>query len=169
MPNTVPEVSNIIVSGKPTHPNDFKVVTNGPPESFSSKLCAVRAFPKGSTIARLEGLTPGPKRYSTVQVSKSKHIELNSDLVFMNHSCDPSTHMNVDSARVTATRDIAAGDELTFFYPSTEWDMAQPFACWCGSPKCIETVQGARHLSADILNQFELCQHIRELIEMRDA
>jgi hypothetical protein len=128
MPNTVPEAcSNIIINGKPTHPNDFKVVRQGSPESFSSKLCAVRKFLKGSVIAPLEGLTPGAKRYSTVQISETKHIELNSDLVFMNHSCDPSTLMDVDRMVVIATRDIAAGDELTFFYPSTEWDMGKIF------------------------------------------
>jgi hypothetical protein len=157
MPNTVPEnYGDIIVNGKPTHPNDFKVVRQGPPESFSSKLVAERAFPKGATIATLEGLTPGAKRYSTVQISQTEHIELNSDLVFMNHSCNPSTLMDVDRMVVSATRDLAAGDELTFFYPSTEWDMgkllysiliycsssdlinvlymiAQPFSCWCGA------------------------------------
>ncbi|CEP13985.1 hypothetical protein [Parasitella parasitica] len=127
MPNTLPESYNgdIIINGKPTHPNDFKVVRQGPPESFSSKLVAERAFAKGAVIATLEGLTPNVKRYSTVQISKTKHIELNSDLVFMNHSCHPSTHMDVDRMVVSATKDIAAGDELTFFYPSTEWDMGK--------------------------------------------
>lgn len=124
MPNTAPEAySDIIIAGKPTHPNDFKVIRQGSPEAFSSKLCAERAFSKGSVIAPLEGLTPNAKRYSTVQISETKHIELNSDLVFMNHSCEPSTLMDVDRMVVTAARDIAAGDELTFFYPSTEWDM----------------------------------------------
>ncbi|KAI7908285.1 uncharacterized protein BX663DRAFT_26934 [Cokeromyces recurvatus] len=170
MPNTIPENynNNIIINGKPTHPNDFKIVRQGPPESFSSKLVAVRPFAKGSIIATLEGLTPGAKRYSTVQVSKDKHIELNSDLVFMNHSCDPSTFMDVDHSVVVATRDIAPDDELTFFYPSTEWDMAQPFSCWCGSSKCIETVQGARYLSTNTLKQFVLSKHIEELIQERD-
>lgn len=26
---------------------------------------------------------------------------------------------------------LKEGDELTFFYPSTEWSMAQPFDCLC--------------------------------------
>ncbi|KAI8048035.1 uncharacterized protein B0P05DRAFT_600897 [Gilbertella persicaria] len=170
MPNTLPHTyTDIIVNGKPTHPNDFKVVRQGPPESFSSKLVAERAFPEGSVIAPLEGLTPGAKRYSTVQISETEHIELNSDLVFMNHSCDPSTLMDVDRMVVTATRDIAAGDELTFFYPSTEWDMAQPFSCWCGSSKCIETVQGAKYLSTDTLNKFKSSRHIKQLLQKRDT
>ncbi|PHZ16343.1 SET domain-containing protein, partial [Rhizopus microsporus ATCC 52813] len=141
----------------------FKVVRQGTPGEFSSKLVAERAFPKGSVIAELKGLTPGEKRYSSVQVSENEHIELNSDLLYMNHSCDPSAIMDVDRMAVTANKDIAPGDELTFFYPSTEWDMAQPFSCWCGSSKCIKTVQGAQYLSTQVLNQFHLSKHITEL------
>ena len=36
---------------------------------------------------------------------------------------------------------------LRFDYDSTEWDMAAPFDCGCGSPKCRGTVRGFRHLS----------------------
>lgn len=32
-----------------------------------------------------------------------------------------------------ALRDIQPGDELSFFYPSTEWEMAQGFECKCGA------------------------------------
>lgn len=110
-----------------THPGLFHVIRQGTPENFASKLVADKDYPKGSEIATLEGLTPGEKRYTTVQISKTHHIELNSDLVFMNHSCDPSAHMNVDSSNVTALKDIKQGDELTFFYPSTEWDMGKFF------------------------------------------
>ena len=124
MPNTVSE-TNIIINGKPTHPGYFKVVRQGTPESFSSRLVAERDYPKGAVIANLEGLTPGPKRYSSVQISEEEHIELNSDLVFMNHSCEPSTRMDVDKRAVVAAKDLVPGDELTFFYPSTEWDMGK--------------------------------------------
>jgi hypothetical protein len=38
---------------------------------------------------------------------------------------------------------------MTFFYPSTEWDMAQPFTC-CGSSNCW-VVKGAAHIRPEIL------------------
>ncbi|CAO3592048.1 unnamed protein product [Absidia cylindrospora] len=155
-------------SEKPTHPGIFQVVRQGSPEQFSSKLELQLGFSKGDTVVDLKGLTPGPKLYSSVQVSATEHVELNSDLVFMNHSCDPTMHMDVDRMAIVALKDVKAGDELTFFYPSTEWDMAQPFACWCGSSKCIETVQGARHLSTETLSKFVLSKHIKQLIEERD-
>ncbi|KAL1935637.1 hypothetical protein VTP01DRAFT_4777 [Rhizomucor pusillus] len=153
---------------KPSHPGLFRIVHDGTPEQFRSKLVAERDFAKGSVIADLAGLTPGPKRYSSVQVSPTEHVELNSDLLYMNHSCDPSALMDVDRRAVVAAKDIKAGDELTFFYPSTEWDMAQPFSCWCGSSQCIKTVQGARHLPTETLNKFVLSKHIKDLIAERD-
>ncbi|KAF7724073.1 hypothetical protein EC973_001406 [Apophysomyces ossiformis] len=154
---------------KPSHPGLFRIVRQGPPEAFSSKLVAERDYEKGAAIVKLEGLTPGPKRYSSVQISENEHIELNSDLLYMNHSCNPSTHMDVDHLAIVALHDLKAGDELTFFYPSTEWDMAQPFACWCGSEKCIKTVKGAQHLPTETLKQFVLSKHIQELIAQRDS
>ncbi|KAI7850956.1 hypothetical protein BDC45DRAFT_516834 [Circinella umbellata] len=153
---------------KPTHPGYFCIVRQGTPEQYCSKLIAERDYPKGSVIAELKGLTPGPKRYSSVQISKDKHIELNSDLVFMNHSCDPSTHMDTDGMAVRALKDIKTGDELTFFYPSTEWDMAQPFDCWCGASQCVKQVTGAKHLSTETLNNFVIVEHIKQLLAERD-
>ncbi|CAO3633253.1 unnamed protein product [Cunninghamella echinulata] len=163
------DIQHIHLPGeKPTHPGLFQVERQGTPEQFSSKLVAQLNYSKGSVIVDLKGLTPGPKRYSSVQVSKTEHVELNSDLVFMNHSCDPSMHMDVDRMAIVALKDLKVGDEMTFFYPSTEWDMAQPFACWCGSSKCIETVKGAKYISTEVLNQFVLSNHVKELIKERD-
>jgi len=60
---------------------------------------------------------------------------------------------------------------VTFFYPSTEWKMAQPFDCLCGSTVrpnfllvhpdfhgqwirqgCLERIEGAISLSAEELS-----------------
>lgn len=108
-----------------SHPGLFKVLRQGDPTSFSSKLVAERDFNKGETIADLTGLTPGPKRYSSVQISPTEHVELNSDLLYLNHSCDPSTYLDITKRAIVALMDIKQGEELTFFYPSTEWDMGK--------------------------------------------
>jgi hypothetical protein len=110
---------------QPSHPGLFKVIRQGDPTSFTSKLVAERDFEKDSVIADLTGLTPGPKRYSSVQISAKEHVELNSDLLYLNHSCDPSTYLDVTKKAIVALRDLKTGDELTFFYPSTEWDMGK--------------------------------------------
>ncbi|CEP19225.1 hypothetical protein [Parasitella parasitica] len=152
-----------------SHPGLFKVLRQGDATSFSSKLVAERDFEKGTTIADLTGLTPGPKRYSSVQISAIEHVELNSDLLYLNHSCDPSTYLDVSKRAIVALKDIKQGDELTFFYPSTEWDMAQAFDCWCGAAKCIGRVNGARHLSTESLEQFTLSEHVIQLLKDRDS
>ena len=61
-------------------------------------------------------------------------------------------------------RDIEKGEELSFFYPSTEWEMQAPFICLCGSANCIHVVAGARFLPLSILETQYLSKHIRETI-----
>jgi hypothetical protein len=59
-----------------------------------------------------------------------------------------------------AIRDIEPGEELTFFYPSTEWDMITPFQCLCGSSQCLKRIGGARYLSLNVLSRYFINQHI---------
>lgn len=64
---------------------------------------------------------------------------------------------------------LAVGDELSFFYPSTEWDMAQGFSCFCGAATCRGLIRGAKSMSAADLEGVWLNAHIRQLLEERDA
>ena len=63
---------------------------------------------------------------------------------------------------------IAIGDELTFFYPSSEWAMAQPFNCFCGSANCRGRIDGAGNMSAKQLEGLWLNGYIRDMIAERD-
>ncbi len=67
---------------------------------------------------------------------------------------------------VVALRDIAQGEALAFFYPSTEWEMAQAFDCWCGSLNCLKTISGAGQISADVLKRYRLSPHITALARL---
>ncbi|KAL8280209.1 hypothetical protein RQP46_007323 [Phenoliferia psychrophenolica] len=49
---------------------------------------------------------------------------------------------------------------MNFAYFSTEWSMAQPFECLCGSPRCIGEVRGAESIRAEILAEYKLSDHI---------
>jgi hypothetical protein len=120
---------------KPTHPQSLRVEWNGAPENFKSRLVTVKSFKQGDVLATLEGLTAGPKAYSSVQISEDEHVELNSDLLYMNHSCSPTAIMDLKRRAVTANKDLASGDEITFFYPSTEWDMG--WFCGNGVLFCV--------------------------------
>lgn len=60
---------------------------------------------------------------------------------------------------------LKPGDELTFFYPSTEWHMAQPFQCLCSTPVCRGTIAGAKSMPPSKLEGYWLNGHIRQLLE----
>ncbi|KAI1314751.1 hypothetical protein EDD11_001766 [Mortierella claussenii] len=150
---------------KPTHPGLFEVVyAEG---DYNSKLVACKPYAKGEIITKVEGVTSGPKRYTSVQVGKDDHIELNSDLVFMNHSCNPTVSLDTDTMTVVAVVDLKEGDSLTFFYPSSEWEMDQPFPCWCGAEKCVKSIQGAKFLSKETMSRYFVTKHIQELLNER--
>lgn len=120
-------------------------------------LVVLRPVAAGEQLFRLEGRhTATPSRFS-VQLGIDSHIDLPDDQSeqdildryfwrFLNHSCDPSAVI-VDPY-VVAHRDLAAFDVVTFDYNTTEWDMAEPFACVCGASNCLSLIRGFRHLSA---------------------
>lgn len=106
----------------PSHPDLIRV--NFEEGSYKSSLLANKDYKAGSRIVTLDRLIfDQPKAYSSVQYEKDAHFELNSDFVYMNHSCDPQCELVVDQKEdmhFLARRDIKKGDTLTFFYPSTE-------------------------------------------------
>lgn len=111
---------------------------------------------------------PVPSRY-TVQVNETQHIILSPDfLQYTNHSCNPNAFFNTTTMELIALRAIAPGDEFTFFYPSTEWFMAEPFTCGCGEPCCINTIKGAQELTNEILNRYRLTDFIQRKLNERN-
>jgi hypothetical protein len=102
--------------------------------------------------------------YQTVQVGSRLHAMALGSLASLNHHCNPN--VLVDTARMAcvALRDIRPHEELSYFYPSTEWEMDRPFLCLCGADNCIRIVAGARYLSADVLGRYFINQHIHQLI-----
>lgn len=106
--------------------------------------------------------------YLTVQVGIDQHILLQPEhLQYINHSCDPNVFFDTFSMEIIALKDINVGDELNFFYPSTEWDMAQPFACRCGTSRCLGEIKGAAHISLEILKSYTLTRFIQQQLHDR--
>lgn len=101
--------------------------------------------------------------YQTVQVGSAEHSLDNGPLLCTNHSCNPNVFVDVQRRCCYALRDIQANEELTFFYPSTEWEMDSPFECLCGSEQCIGTISGAKHLPEEILQRYKINTHILTL------
>ena len=153
---------------QPSHPGLLYVPRL--PGRGSSAISLV-SLPPGALFAKMTSATPCERPvWTSVQYHRDgSSIELNSDLVFCNHSCHPSLvfDMSKFEVRVADDRPLKAGDALTFFYPSTEWDMHEPFTCECSGldgNRCGRWIAGAKHASAATLKQFWLNEHIKDLL-----
>jgi len=133
-------------------------------ENKFRSLITKQAYQKGEIICEIptEKLFDKANRY-TVQISQTKHTEVGK-LSALNHSCDPNVLLDTENLQMVACRDIAEGEELSFFYPSTEWEMDAPFICLCGASSCIHVVAGARFLPLSTLENHYLNRHIREMM-----
>ena len=136
--------------------------------AYGERQLATRSYRAGDLVHQISGhrVTPVPT-YLTIQVGPDTHIENLGVVDFLNHSCRPNTVVDVDALTVRAARAIAAGDELTYFYPTTEWDMDRPFDCQCGQAECVGRVSGAKHLPTDVLERHPLSRHVRMLLAQR--
>ncbi|KAK2013728.1 hypothetical protein LZ32DRAFT_239321 [Colletotrichum eremochloae] len=157
---------------QPSHP-DVQEVVKASETEFLTKSFSKVSLPPFAVFAKMSfppcDLADEPT-YATVQCGKDKHLNLNSDLLYINHSCEPSLIFDTGNFNILAgPKGLQPGDELTFFYPSTEWHMAQPFDCFCGTPSCRGTIGGARDMPRAQLEGLWLNGHIRELLEERDA
>ena len=59
-----------------------------------------------------------------------------------------------------AVEGVRLGDELTFFYPSTEWKMVQPFDCFYKSEHCLGTIDGALSLDPEVLKRNQTSRFV---------
>ncbi len=167
--------------GANTAPQSYPVgtvlVTSSPAvgvlvEEQQRRLVAVRDVRAGEIIFSLVGReTRVATRYS-IQVGPEMHLD-SDDLatddervrerywMYLNHSCEPSAW--VKGLSIIALHDIAAGEGVTFDYNTTEWDMASPFSCGCGTASCVGTVQGYKHLSPPARDRLQgyLAEYLR--------
>ncbi|KAJ6441784.1 post-SET domain-containingprotein [Purpureocillium lavendulum] len=152
---------------RPSHPEIQDVHINE--AEFTTKSLSRVSLPPFAVFARLAWppcTAAHEPTYATVQTGRDTHLNLNSDLLYINHSCEPSLIFDTGNMNVlVGPKGLSPGDELTFFYPSTEWSMAQPFDCLCGTPTCRGTISGARDMSAKQLEGIWLNGHIRELLD----
>jgi hypothetical protein len=132
--------------------------------SLAKSLYSILSFYKEEVICKFGAAailkTP---TYLTIQTGIDEHIHLKPEfLKFTNHSCEPNVFFDTQAMQLIALKSIDPGDEFTFFYPSTEWDMAQPFTCLCGSDKCLKSISGAAHMSTEVLRNYRLTQFIHQ-------
>jgi hypothetical protein len=137
-------------------------------------LEAIRA---GEVILTAQGEEVDRPSRTSLQVDEGVHLEVPAGLSlartmdayqwrFLDHSCDPAASFR--GRELVALRDLPAWSLVTFDYNTTEYELAEPFHCECGSPSCQgEQVRGFRHLdAADRRRRLpHLASHLRRLLE----
>jgi hypothetical protein len=138
-------------------------------ETKQKSLHALKPFKPGDSISRFHaGSLSGAATYLTVQIGINRHITLLPEfLQYINHSCEPNVFFNTTTMQVICLKELNVGDELTFFYPSTEWNMVQPFVCNCGSKDCLQLINGASHLSSGTLKKYRLTDFIQQQCKLK--
>lgn len=131
---------------------------------YGKRLVSTTPFAAGERILAIDATERvAAPNYQTVQVDRDVHVMEHSCLIYLNHSCSPNVLLDTTALEARAARDIRPNEELSYFYPSTEWVMSQPFVCLCGSPNCIRLAVGARYLPLDVLSRYFINAHIRAL------
>ncbi|MEO6288280.1 MAG: SET domain-containing protein-lysine N-methyltransferase [Ginsengibacter sp.] len=127
-------------------------------------LHATVPYKKGNIFATFEALETLsiPNKY-TVQINDETHIILQPEfLQYINHGCNPNIFFDTTAMELCCLQDISAGDELTFFYPSSEWAMAEPFLCFCGANNCLHEIQGASFLPQEIIHNYKFTDFVMQ-------
>lgn len=132
-------------------------------------LFSLQAFQPGDIISEFyAGVIAAEPTYLTVQTGVNRHITLQPEyLQYINHSCEPNVFFDTTAMQLVCLRPILPEEEMTFFYPSTEWNMAQPFNCYCGSAACLGEIRGAAYLTPPQLAKYRFTDFIQQQLNER--
>ncbi len=141
------------------------------PSTNQKSLHAAVNFVPGQVISKFyAATTQACATYLTIQTGIETHITLEPEfLQYTNHSCAPSVFFDTTAMQLICLRALKPGDEFTFFYPSTEWEMSQPFVCNCKTPECLQLINGAAHLDPSTLNKYRLTDFIKQQSERKQS
>ncbi len=90
---------------------------------------------------------------------------------FVNHSCSQNCLVGFSRWVLVTRRNIKRGEELTFDYNTTEYDLIEQgcsFQCRCGSKKCLGKVMGFKYLSSDQKRKIVTCLSPFLIEQMRE-
>lgn len=137
----------IIVMRIPTHVKSAIIKGKG------RALIANRDFKKGERILPLKGVIRkcSESTPDAVQLDADKFIDSDHRYAedHINHGCRPTMYIDFDEMSFNALSDIKKGEELTYNYLTTEYDLVRDgldFDCKCGDKDCLGRVKGFRFL-----------------------
>ncbi len=108
------------------------------------------------------------RTWQTLQIGDI-HVRMDVPFEFANHSCDPTCGVRPNRHRgydLVARRAVAPGEEITFDYCMTEWEIVGFTECRCGSERCRTIVRGASFLSPETLEAYDgfLAPHLPPML-----
>lgn len=137
-------------------------------------LVATAAVAKGKPVIHLRGSLKEAARVTDfnrcIQFSENLFYEAEpgSPDNYINHHCEPNCYLDAEHLCFRALRDIEKGEELSFNYFATEYDLKkqrQTFICRCGSDQCKGRVTGFKYLPMEeqykLLDQASLYNRYR--------
>jgi len=138
-------------------------------ETKQHALVATKSFEvKDELTSFSAGEMLSEPNYLTVQIGKNEHITLVPQfLQYVNHSCEPNVFFNTKSMKLVCIKKIEVGDELRFFYPSSEWEMAQSFICNCGAQDCLKLIQDAKFLTKETIEKHIFTDFIKQQLFLK--
>jgi hypothetical protein len=115
---------------------------------FGASINCVENIQSAERIFRLTGqVVSRPSKY-TIQRWENEHLSPDGALwAFINHACSPNCTIDFETWELVSRWPIRVGEEITFNYNSTEWEISSPFNCACGSPRCGQVIRGLRYLN----------------------
>ena len=102
------------------------------------------------TIKEADALYDDRPRTYLFGLTDGKHvIDGEGVAAFINHSCDPNCEADEVRGRVwiVASRDIAAGEELTYDYNLYDGALHDPSPCFCGARNCRGSMYSEEELA----------------------
>lgn len=98
-------------------------------------------------------------------IAPVREADREGSMLYTNHSCEPNMALQGQIVFV-AMRDIAAGEELTHDWATTD-DDDYVMQCNCGSPGCRGTVTGQDWMKPELQEKYRgwFCWHLQRKID----
>jgi len=114
---------------------------------FGASIVCVAEIHADERIFLLSGQAVAQRSKYTIQQSGRQHLSPCGALwAWVNHACIPNCTIDYETWELVSRSPIRVGEEISFNYNSTEWEISSPFHCDCGSPRCGQSIRGFRYL-----------------------
>jgi hypothetical protein len=128
-------------------------------------VIATKDLPSNSIVGIFEKTEyQHPSRY-TVQFETNLHRKPQGIACLINHRCN-DWNVIIDITHglglFITSKPIKKGEELSFNYLTTEYDMKEPFICVCGTCDRDTVIRGFKHLSSE--GKTELFNYVSPFI-----